>query len=98
MEATTLGLIPFFHSYGFHVALISIVDGSKVIVLKKFDEDVFLKAIQDHKITVLAVAPPLAVFLEKSPKVVRYDLSSVKCVLCGAAPLSKNTELALRSR
>lgn len=68
------------------------------MVLKRFDEDIFLKAIQDYKISMLFLAPPLAVFMEKSPKVLNYDLSSVKEIGCGAAPLSKNTEMVLKKR
>lgn len=90
--------MPFFHSYGLNVCLSSFVEGRKIIVLRRFEEDAFLKAIQDYKISLLALAPPLAVFMEKSPKVSNYDLSSIEEIICGAAPLSKNTELALKNR
>ncbi|XP_018574801.1 luciferin 4-monooxygenase-like [Anoplophora glabripennis] len=93
-----LGLMPFFHTYGLNVGLDAITNGHKLVVLKKFDEDVFLKSIQDYEISMLPLVPPLAIFIEKSPKILNYDLSCVEEVACGAAPLSKNTELALRKR
>lgn len=90
--------MPFFHGYGLNVGLNSIINGDLVVVLKGFDEDVFLKTIQDYKISTLTLAPPLAVFLAKSPKLDNYDLSSVEEAYCGAAPLSETTENAVRKR
>ena len=37
--------------------------------------------------TYLHIVPPLALFLAKQPEVDNYDLSSVKVLLSGAAPL-----------
>ena len=42
--------------------------------------------------------PPLVVFLAKSPLVKEYDLSSVKSVSSGAAPLSKDAEEEFKSQ
>lgn len=44
------------------------------------------------------VPPPLILFLVKTPLFEKYDLSSLKIVLCGAAPLSKELEDQLRER
>ncbi|XP_018576341.1 luciferin 4-monooxygenase-like [Anoplophora glabripennis] len=97
-NATALGLMPFFHGYGLNIGLTAIANGQKLVILKRFEEDTFLKSIQDYGIPLLIIVPPLAVFLEKSSKVSKYDLSCVEEIICGAAPLSKNTELALRTR
>ena len=37
--------------------------------------------------TYMHIVPPLALFLAKQPEVDNYDLSSVKVLLSGAAPL-----------
>lgn len=87
-----LGLMPFFHGFGNLVTFSLLLNNQTVIILKRFEEDVFLKTIQDYKIQNLALAPPLLVFLAKSKKVDEYDLSCVKMVACGAAPLSKEVE------
>lgn len=55
--------------------------------MPKFGLASLLDAIQDLKITYLLLVPPVAVLLIKSPVVSKYDLSSVKFLLCGAAPL-----------
>lgn len=90
--------MPFFHAYGLFVGLGSIYKATRVVLIKKFEENLFLKTIEKYKITTLPLVPPLAVFLAKSPLVNRYDLSSVKDVGCGAAPLSKDTEEAVKKR
>lgn len=42
--------------------------------------------------------PPLVTFLAKSPLVLQYDLSSVKIVKSGAAPLSADVMNEFKSR
>lgn len=44
------------------------------------------------------IVPPLAVFLAKHPLVLKYDLSSLLEVWCGAAPLSKEIQTAVSKR
>lgn len=95
---TVLGLMPFFHGFGLNVTLNSILNKEKVVVFKKFDEDVFLKTIQDFKISTVAIAPTLATFLAKSPKVKKYNLSCIEEIICGAAPMSKELENVLKKR
>lgn len=90
--------MPFFHAYGLTTNFFALVMGQKIVVIKRYQEELFLRAIQDHKIASLYLAPPLVVFLAKSPLVEKYDLSCVKDILSGAAPLSKETEEELRRR
>lgn len=46
----------------------------------------------------MTLVPPLAVFLAKHPLVLKYDLSSVNEVWCGAAPLSREIQNAVTQR
>jgi 4-coumarate--CoA ligase len=66
--------------------------GFPVYIMKHFAYDQFLNLIQTHRITHLQVAPPILVMLSKRPETSKYDLSSVKSILCGAAPLSKELQ------
>ncbi|XP_031328707.1 4-coumarate--CoA ligase 1-like [Photinus pyralis] len=96
--AVTLINLPLHHAYGLFLAFRGIFDGGKAIIMKKFDPDVYLKTIQDYKIDQLSIVPSMANFLIKSPLVDKYDLSSVKRIRCGAAPLGKSAEEALIKR
>ncbi|GAO14840.1 uncharacterized protein UV8b_04079 [Ustilaginoidea virens] len=86
-----LGVLPFSHIYGLTiVCLLSHFRGDQVIVLPKFDPDTFLNAVQQHKVEQLSVVPPMLIYITTNKhKVSRYDLSSVRWVLCGAAPLGR---------
>jgi 4-coumarate--CoA ligase len=89
-EDKILGVLPFFHIYGL-TGLIHqpLHRGVEVIVMPAFNLEVFLKSIQDHKVTFIYVAPPVIVRLARDEIVDKYDLSSVKMITSGAAPLTK---------
>jgi len=48
------------------------------------------------QVTTLLLVPPVMVHMAKSPLVSQYDLSSIRRVKCGAAPLSRETELQFK--
>lgn len=85
-----LGVLPFFHIYG----LTGLVHqplhrGIELVVMPAFDLKKFCEGIQKHKITFIYVAPPVIVRLARDPLVEKYDLSSVKMITSGAAPLTQ---------
>ena len=45
--------------------------------------------LEDHKVTRAYVVPPIVLALAKHPMVDEYDLSSLKVIFSGAAPLGK---------
>jgi 4-coumarate--CoA ligase len=63
--------------------------GIELVVMPAFNLEVFCKTIQDHKITFVYVAPPVVVHLARSDLVKKYDLSSLRMITSGAAPLTK---------
>jgi acyl-CoA synthetase (AMP-forming)/AMP-acid ligase II len=94
-----MAVLPFFHIYGMSV----ILNGGlrqlcTLVVLPRFDLEVFLRAIQDHRVTFAYVVPPIALALAKHPAVEKYDLSSLRQVLSGAAPLSADLARAVTRR
>lgn len=78
--------------------IIPILGGVTIIFMRKFSGEAFLKSIQKYKIECLALVPSLWVYLIKSPLVKKYDLSSVKAVLSGAAALTKEVEDGMSRR
>ena len=63
--------------------------GYELVVMPKFSLEDFCRIVQAHKITMGYVAPPVVLQLCKSPILDRYDLSSLKMMNSGAAPLTK---------
>ncbi|KAK7417254.1 hypothetical protein QQX98_004688 [Neonectria punicea] len=88
-----LGLLPFSHIYG--LSIISHIlpwRGDEVVVLPKYKLDHMLAAVQKFKINQLCLVPPIIIQLLDNPtKCQEYDLSSVRIVLSGAAPLGEET-------
>jgi 4-coumarate--CoA ligase len=72
--------------------------GLTSIVMSSFDLAKFCSIIQEYKITYTYVAPPVVLHLAKSPVVEKYDLSSLKMITSGAAPLSKELIFAVHER
>ncbi|XP_037050002.1 4-coumarate--CoA ligase 1-like [Bradysia coprophila] len=90
---------PWFHSMGFFAMIINACSRDATFVfLPKFDNESFLRCIQEYKISTVSVVPPIMVFLAKSPLVDKYDLSSLISIACGAAALSKEVEDQVRER
>jgi acyl-CoA synthetase (AMP-forming)/AMP-acid ligase II len=58
-----------------------------VVTLPRFDLEQFLRAHQDYRITRSFVAPPIVLALARHPLVDSFDLSELRLVNSGAAPL-----------
>jgi acyl-CoA synthetase (AMP-forming)/AMP-acid ligase II len=71
---------------------------AKIVNITKFDFVEFLKIIETHRVTRAYVVPPVILGLAKQPVVEKFDLSSLKEVLSGAAPLSASLTDAAQQR
>ncbi|KAK4935237.1 hypothetical protein LTR10_023664 [Elasticomyces elasticus] len=89
----TLGLVPFSHIYGLvGIAHISVYRGDSIVVLPKFVFKDFLGSVEKYKINTLSVVPPIIINLVKNKVLCdQFDLTSVRSVMTGAAPLGKET-------
>ncbi|MFI1399398.1 4-coumarate--CoA ligase family protein [Streptomyces sp. NPDC020681] len=94
-----LAVLPFFHIYGLTALMNApLRQGATVVVLPRFELETFLAAIEKHRITALYVAPPIVLALAKHPAVAQYDLSSLRNIICSAAPLDAELAAACSKR
>lgn len=86
----TIGaVLPMFHIFGINVLLLSpLLVGIEIVVLPRFDIEMFCAMVQRFKVAFVLVVPPMLLMLARSPAVNKYDLSSLRVLLSGAAPLS----------
>lgn len=101
MEAgeVAIAVLPFFHIYGMQVLMNTVLYvGATAVTMPRFELEDFLRIIQDHAVTRAYVVPPIVLALAKHPLVGDYDLSSLKSVLSGAAPLGAELALAASDR
>jgi acyl-CoA synthetase (AMP-forming)/AMP-acid ligase II len=83
-----IAALPFFHIYGMQCMMnCGLRAGATVITLPRFDLEQFLRAHQDYRITRSFVAPPIVLALARHPLVDSFDLSHLRLVNSGAAPL-----------
>jgi acyl-CoA synthetase (AMP-forming)/AMP-acid ligase II len=94
-----LAVLPFFHIYGMQVLMNGMLsNGVTVVTLPRFDLLQALDLVQKHGITHFFAVPPMILALAKQPVIDNYDLSSLKFVLSGAAPLGAELAEAAASR
>jgi acyl-CoA synthetase (AMP-forming)/AMP-acid ligase II len=92
-DDVVVAVAPFFHALGFNLVLpCSLAAGATIVTLPRFDLEAFLRAIQEYRATLTIVVPPVALALAGHPLVERYDLSSLRLLGVGAAPLGANVE------
>jgi acyl-CoA synthetase (AMP-forming)/AMP-acid ligase II len=98
-DDVVIAIMPFFHIYGMTVLLNAVLHArARLVMMGGFDLEEFLATIADHKVTVAYIAPPVAVALAKHPLVDSYDLSTLRAVLSGAAPLDEELGHAVADR
>ncbi len=87
-EESVMCVIPFFHSYGMTVAMnIGVYKAAKIIMLPRFELGMTLKAIAKEKPTLFPGVPRLYIAINEGRETGKYDLSSIRACLSGAAPL-----------
>jgi acyl-CoA synthetase (AMP-forming)/AMP-acid ligase II len=98
-DDVVIAVLPFFHIYGMTVLLnLSLRRRSALVTMPRFDLTAFLAALADYRVTFGFIAPPIAVALAKHPSVAEYDLSDLRVVFSGAAPLDGALGRALADR
>ncbi|SPO23470.1 related to 4-coumarate-CoA ligase [Ustilago trichophora] len=93
-----LDLLPLFHCYGLLMGFMGLHTCTPRIVLPRFALDVFLRTVQNYRVTFCFVVPPILLALAKHPMVEQYDLRSLTKVSSGAASLPHELREAVRKR
>ncbi|CAJ2669609.1 unnamed protein product [Trifolium pratense] len=96
--AVSLVTVPFFHVYGFTILLKSVAMMETVVVMERFGLGKMLSVLERFRVTNLVVAPPVVVAMSKEGVTEEYDLSSLKSVVCGGAPLGKDNFDAFKAK
>ncbi|VFQ62523.1 unnamed protein product [Cuscuta campestris] len=93
-ENVYLDVMPMFHVYGLSLFVLGLFSlGSTVVVMRRYDGDAAVRAIERYGVTHFPVAPPLLIALTRKAKAAAADgknsmMKGVRQVSCGAAPTS----------
>lgn len=98
-DDVAIGVLPFFHIYGMTVIMnLGLRFGATIVTMPRFDLDQFLSLIEEKRVTMAYVVPPIALALAKHPAVEGKDLSSLRMIMSGAAPLGDELAKAVADR
>ncbi|KAL4807169.1 hypothetical protein BDV18DRAFT_113735 [Aspergillus unguis] len=94
-----LAFLPFFHIYGLTCLVHqTLYKGYELVVMAKFDLEKWCQHVQNYRITFSYVVPPVVLLLGKHPIVSKYDLSTLRMMNSGAAPLTQELVEAVYAR
>jgi acyl-CoA synthetase (AMP-forming)/AMP-acid ligase II len=94
-----LGVLPFFHIYGMVVIMNhGLLRRSTIVTLPRFDLEAVLGILQQWPIATAHIVPPVALAFAKHPAIDRFDLSKLRWLFSGAAPLGRELTAAIEAR
>jgi len=87
-EEVVMGVMPLFHVYGMVTVMhFSVLTGSAMLLLPRFEIEQVLKAINKYRPAFFPGVPTMYVAINNFAEVSKYDLRSIKACTSGAAPL-----------
>ena len=98
-EGIAINLTPWFHAMGTIGGLnAAVLSGSTLVLHLRFDPGRYLEDAEKYQVTSMGGAPPIYVALLQHPDIDKRDLSSVRSIGSGAAPLPVEVLEALKVR
>jgi fatty-acyl-CoA synthase len=90
-DEVTLVTAPMFHTAALNMTCLpTLLKGGHLIIEPRFDADAVIETIARMRVTLLFGVPTMFAALTQSPKWATADLSSVRLLLCGGAPVPKS--------
>jgi acyl-CoA synthetase (AMP-forming)/AMP-acid ligase II len=94
-----IAALPMFHIFGLQISLnLALREGATVVILPRFELTGFLRAVEVYRGTRAELVPPMVLGLATSDLAGSYDLSSLRVLTSGAAPLSADLAHACAER
>ncbi|KAK3437696.1 hypothetical protein EUGRSUZ_C02284 [Eucalyptus grandis] len=98
-EDVILCTLPLFHIYSLNsVMFCALRVGAAILIMQKFEIVALMELVQRYRVTILPIVPPIVLEIAKSAEVDRYDLSSIRTIMSGAAPMGKELEDTVRAK
>lgn len=85
-ESVVLGSLPIFHAFGLFAMNMCVLAGFKNVLIPRPEPKTILDAIQKEQVTLFPGVPTMFIGMLEEPKLKKYNLSSLKICISGAAP------------
>lgn len=86
-EDMGLSVLPMAHLFGMASLFASQLFGYPAVTLRWFTAEGFIESVERYRVTMAAVVPTMLTLVLNHPDFASHDLTSLKKVVCGAAPL-----------
>ena len=91
-DEVTLVVAPLFHTAGLNmICLPTLLKGGTVILEPAFDPGRVLDLIRQHRVTLMFAVPAMYNLIADHPDWPAADLSSLRTIMCGGAPVPERT-------
>ncbi|KAL3331961.1 hypothetical protein AABB24_032534 [Solanum stoloniferum] len=98
-EDVIMCFLPLFHIYSLNsILLCGLRVGATILIMQKFEIKGLMELVEKYKVTIAPFVPPIVLAIAKSPLVDKYDLSSIRMIMSGAAPMGKELEDTVRAK
>ncbi len=95
----SIGILPLFHSFAMTCVMNwSLSVGAEMVLVPRFEAEGLLKLIANKRPTALCAVPTLFTALNNTPGVENFDLSSLRIIISGGAPLPMEVRNAFERR
>ena len=92
-------VVPCAHLYGMHVVMnLGLSKGATIVTLPRFELEQFLQVLQDYRITRAPLVPSIVYAMAYHPSIDNYDLSELRQIHSGGAPLAASVAQACVAR
>ncbi|MDQ2920310.1 MAG: AMP-binding protein [Acidobacteriota bacterium] len=99
MDDTMVCVVPMYHLYGLHIVVnFGLSQGATIVTAPRYDLNQFLQLLEQYKVTIAPLVPPLVLALSRAAQVDDHDLSTLRLIHCGAATLADNIARACSER
>ncbi|MEU4657851.1 long-chain fatty acid--CoA ligase [Streptomyces sp. NPDC023723] len=91
-DEVTLVVAPLFHTAGLDMTCLpTLLKGGRVILMETFDAGRVLEAVERHRVTYMFGVPTMYDAMAAQPRWPSADLSSLRSLICGGAPVPTRT-------
>jgi long-chain acyl-CoA synthetase len=88
-EADRLMLfLPLYHIYGAMLMGSAVCTGATLVMMERFEPSECMRLVAQHRVTLFFAVPPVLLLLSQWPELKSHDVSSVRMIMVGAAPVA----------
>lgn len=87
IEEKNLLTVPLYHVAGIQAMMSSIYGGRTLVLMRQFEVKEWMRAVEEERANRAMLAPTMLKWIVDDPEFEKYDLSSLKVITYGAAPM-----------